>query len=283
MLLFIAAIGGLTLVGFLEWRERSAVQTVRQERQSLSQADAAVLTFATVARRLPCPDVNRDGLEDCASTGQKGWLPTVTLRLAGADAGVGIAQLRYLVQRGGGDAALDLTVLSDSWRPLGYDDGDGFQAMLEAPPYPGDIETLPDFCQRVDAARASTTTAVMAQVNASPARTVAYALVHPGLVDADGDGSLFDGENAAASQRVEDPDRSPGLATYDDLVLERSFQSLRAAYQCQPLIDSINTVALGLDVVEQVAEMRQDNIDSAVQAVAFAAIGAAITAVETVA
>lgn len=284
VMLLIAALGGLTLVGFLEWQERSAAQTVRQERQSLSQADAALLTFATVARRLPCPDVDRDGLEDCASSGQKGWLPTVTLRLAGADAGVGIAQLRYLVQRGGGDAGLDLTALSDSWRPLGYDDGSGgFQAMLEAPPYPGDILTLPDFCQRVDAARAATATAGMAQVNASPARTVAYALVHPGLADADGDGTLFDGENAAASQRVEDPDRSPGLATYDDLVLERSFQSLRLAYQCQPLIDSINTVALGLDVVEQVAEMRQDNIDSAVQAVAFAALGAAITAVETVA
>lgn len=282
VMLLIAALGGLTLVGFLEWQERSAVQTVRQERQSLSQADAAVLTFATVARRLPCPDVDRDGLEDCASSGQKGWLPTVTLRLAGADAGVGIAQLRYLVQRGGGDAGLDLTALSDSWRPLGYDDGSGgFQAMLEAPPYPGDILTLPDFCQRVDAARAATATAGMAQVNASPARTVAYALVHPGLADADGDGTLFDGENAAAGQRVEDPDRSPGLATYDDLVLERSFQSLRLAYQCQPLIDSINTVALGLDVVEQVAEMREDNIESAEQAVAFAALGAAITAVET--
>lgn len=284
VMLLIAALGGLTLVGFLEWQERSAAQTVRQERQSLSQADAALLTFATVARRLPCPDVDRDGVEDCASTGQKGWLPTVTLRLAGADAGVGIAQLRYLVQRGGGDTARDLSVLSDSWRPLTHDsDNGGFQAMLAAPPYPDDIRTLPDFCQRVDAARAATATAGMAQVNAAPARTVAYALVHPGRIDADGDGSLFDGENAVASQRVEDPDRSPGLATYDDLVLERSFQSLRLAYQCQPLIDSINTVALGLDVVEQVAEMRQDNIDSAVQAVAFAALGAAITAVETVA
>ena len=284
VMLLIAALGGLTLVGFLEWQERSAVQTVRQERQSLSQADAALLAFATVENRLPCPDVDRDGLEDCGGGEQKGWLPTVTLRLAGADAGVGIAQLRYLVQRGGGDADLDLTVLSDRWRPLGYaDGGDGFQAMREAPPYPGDILTLPDFCQRVDAGRAAMATAGMAQVNASPARTVAYALVHPGLLDADGDGSLFDGENAAASQRVEDPDRSPGLATYDDLVLERSFSSLRMAYQCQPLIDSINTVALGLDVTEQVADMREDNIASAQQAVAFAAIGAAITAVETAA
>lgn len=285
VLLFIAAMGGLTLVGFLEWRERSAVQTVRQERQSLSQADAALLTFATVARRLPCPDVDRDGIEDCGSSAQKGWLPTVTLRLAGADAGVGIAQLRYLVQRGGGNAELDLTVLSDSWRPLSYDDDDGFQSMLEAPPYPQDIPgailTLPDFCQRVDNASQATDTAGMARVNSAPPRPVAYALVHPGLLDADGDGSLFDGENAGADPVVANPDRSHALAEYDDLVLERTFLSLRQAYQCQPLIDSINTVALALDVAEQVAEMREDNIESAEQAVAFAALGAAITAVET--
>lgn len=286
VMLLIAALGGLTLVGFLEWQERSAVQTVRQERQSLSQADAALLAFATVENRLPCPDVDRDGLEDCGGGEQKGWLPTVTLRLAGADAGVGIAQLRYLVQRGGGNAALDLTVLSDSWRPLDHDDDDGFQAMRDTVPtsgatYPADILTLADFCQRVDAGRTATATAGMARVNASPARAVAYALVHPGRLDADGNGSLFDGENAAAGSMVDDPDRSPALATYDDLVLERSFQSLRQAYQCQPLLDSINTVALALDVAKQVAEMRESNIASAIKAVAFAAIGAAITAVET--
>jgi type II secretory pathway pseudopilin PulG len=283
VLLFIAIVGGLATVGYLEWRDRSALQSSRQERASLSQADAAVITFATVMRRLPCPDTDRDGLEDCGSGAQKGWLPSVSLKLAGADAGVGVAQLRYLVQRGA--SAYDLTVLGDDWRPLEYDaDANTFAAMRETTAsggsYQANILTLPDLCQRVGEGAAATFGTGMAHVTSSPLRPVAYALVHPGLEDTDGDGSLFDGVNASAGNTVEDPDRSPLLSNYDDVVRERSFASLQSAFHCQPLAQSINTVALGLDVVNQVDEMREGNIDAAERAVIFAALGAAITAVE---
>ncbi|MDO9253115.1 MAG: hypothetical protein Q8S71_18305 [Hydrogenophaga sp.] len=283
VLLFIAIVGGLATVGYLEWRDRSALQSSRQERASLSQADTAVITFATVMRRLPCPDTDRDGLEDCGSGAQKGWLPSVSLKLAGADAGVGVAQLRYLVQRGA--SAYDLTVLGDDWRPLEYDaDANTFAAMRETTAsggsYQANILTLPDLCQRVGEGAAATFGTGMAHVTSSPLRPVAYALVHPGLEDTDGDGSLFDGVNASAGNTVEDPDRSPLLSNYDDVVRERSFASLQSAFHCQPLAQSINTVALGLDVVNQVDEMREGNIDAAERAVIFAALGAAITAVE---
>lgn len=283
VLLFIAIVGGLATVGYLEWRERSALQSSRQERASLSQADTAVITFATVMRRLPCPDTDRDGLEDCGAGAQKGWLPSVSLKLAGADAGVGVAQLRYLVQRGA--TAYDLAVLGDDWRPLEYDDGaTTFAAMRDTTAsggsYQANILTLPDLCQRVGEGAVATFGTGMAHVTASPLRPVAYALVHPGLEDTDGDGSLFDGVNGAAGNTVEDPDRSPLLSSYDDVVRERSFASLQSAFHCQPLAQSIDTVALGLDVVNQVDEMREDNIDAAERAVIFAALGAAITAVE---
>lgn len=283
VLLFIAIVGGLATVGYLEWRERSALQSSRQERVSLSQADTAVITFATVMRRLPCPDTDRDGLEDCGGGAQKGWLPSVSLKLAGADAGVGVAQLRYLVQRGA--TAYDLAVLGDDWRPLEYDDGaTTFAAMRDTVgnggSYQANILTLPDLCQRVGEGAAATFGAGMAHVTSAPLRPVAYALVHPGLEDTDGDGSLFDGVNGAAGNTVEDPDRSPLLSSYDDVVRERSFASLQSAFHCQPLAQSIDTVALGLDVVDQVDDMRKDNIAAAERAVIFAALGAAITAVE---
>lgn len=283
VLLFIAIVGGLATVGYLEWRERSALQSSRQERVSLSQADTAVITFATVMRRLPCPDTDRDGLEDCGGGAQKGWLPSVSLKLAGADAGVGVAQLRYLVQRGA--TAYDLAVLGDDWRPLEYDDGaTTFAAMRDTVgnggSYQANILTLPDLCQRVGEGAAATFGAGMAHVTSAPLRPVAYALVHPGLEDTDGDGSLFDGVNGAAGNTVEDPDRSPLLSSYDDVVRERSFASLQSAFHCQPLAQSIDTVALGLDVVNQVDDMRKDNIAAAERAVIFAALGAAITAVE---
>lgn len=287
VLLLIIALGGLTAVGFLQWTERTAIQTARQEQRSLAQADQAVLTFATAMRRLPCPDTDRDGLEDCGSTAQKGWLPSTTLRLAGADAGVEVGQLRYVVQRGGGN--FDLTVLDDAWRPLSYDNDNGtFDAFIDTTAvtdgkYPVDILTVSDLCQRLSNAAATPLAAGMAGVGATPTRALAYALVHPGVEDRDGDGSTFDGANALTTPVVDDPTRSPGLATYDDIVFERSYGSLQQAFQCDVLNDSINTVALGLDLIEQVDEMKADNIASAQRAIIMASLLAAITAIETTA
>lgn len=282
VLLLVAVLGGLSLVGYLEWRERTLVETSRQEHRALSQADQAIITFATVMRRLPCPDADGDGLEDCGTSAQKGWLPSQSLRQAGADPGVDIGRLRYLVQRGGGDQ--DLTVLSDTWRPLEYDDGAAtFFNMRDANPYPDDILNLADLCQRLAVGVETAYASGRAAVRSSPMRTVAYALVHPGMHGNTTTGSLFDGANQTDANEVEDPAKAPLLSTYDDVVFERSFASLRSAFQCQPLIDSINMVALGLDVSEQVADMRDDNIDAAQQAIIFASIGAGVTAVETAA
>lgn len=281
VLLLIAVLAGLATTGYLQWRERSAVDSSRQERQALVQADRAIVTFATVMRRLPCPDINRDGIEDCSAVDQKGWLPSVSLLMAGADPGVNVGQLRYLVQRGGG--ANDLTVLDDAWRPLEYDTKGKTYGSMRATTatggdYQADILTLTDLCKRLDDGRATPYAAGMAEVRSSPVRTTAYALVHPGNDDADGDGSFFDGANASADSAVEDPIRRPLLARYNDIVLERSYASLLAGLHCAPLIDSINTVALAHDVVSQVDDLKTGNIAAAQQAIIFAALGAVITA-----
>jgi hypothetical protein len=287
VLLFIAVLSGLAVTGYLEWRARETVKTARQERQSLSQADTALITFSTIHFRLPCPDTNRDGLEDCGSTAQKGWLPSTTLQLAGADPGVSTGQLRYLVQRGATAYDLANPTIADDWRPLEYDDGSpaNFNTMrtttASGGDYQADILTLTDLCQRLEVGSGTALSSGMAQVASSPARTVAYALVHPGISDADGNDSLFEGINSTGSgNSVEDPAKTPLLSSYDDRVLERSFSSLYTAFNCQPLFQSINTVALGLDVIDQVADMREDSIDAAERAVIFASLATAITAVE---
>lgn len=283
VLLLIAVLAGLAIIGYMQWRERAAVDSSRQERQALAQADRALIAYATVMRRLPCPDTNRDGVEDCGSGDQKGWLPSVSLRLAGADPGVDVGQLRYLVQRGAGTN--DLTVLDDAWRPLEYNTAAKTFAMRDTTAsggtYQAAIHTLTDFCARVDSGRRAAYAAGMAEVRSTPVRTVAYALVHPGNDDADGDGSVFDGVNASADSAVEDPARKPLLARYNDIVAERSHATLLAQLHCDPLIDSINTVSLAHDVVLQVDGLRTGNIESAKQAIIFAALGAAITALDT--
>lgn len=282
VLLLIAVMAGLSAIGYMQWRERSAVDSSRQERQALAQADRAIIAYATVVGSLPCPDVDRDGLQDCGAGNQSGWLPSVTLRLAGADAGVDVGQLRYLVQRQGG--ANDLTVLNDSWRPLEYNATNKTYTDMRSTGgagYPADILTLTDLCQRIDVGRTTTLNTTMAQLAAPASRATAYALAHPGNGDANGDGNLFDGANTGANANVlEDPARRPVLATYNDLVLERSYGSLLSAFHCRPLIDSINTVALAHDVTDSVAEMRRDNIEAATRALAFATLAAAMTALE---
>jgi hypothetical protein len=281
VLLLIAVMAGLATMGYLQWRERAAIDSSRQERQSLEQADHAILAFATVEHRLPCPDTNRDGEEDCGTLSeQKGWLPSVTLRLAGADPGVDVGQLRYLVQRSA--SPNNLTVRTDSWRPLEYDEDNTTFFAMRAGGYPNDILTLTDFCQRLDTA-STTLGPALAQVNVTGGRAVAYALAHPGNNDADGDGDLFDGANSNAggnANLLEDPARRPQLASYNDIVRERSFASLQSDLHCRPLIDSINTVALGHDVVVQVADMRDDNIESATRAIAFSLLAAIMTGLE---
>lgn len=281
----ISVVAGLAAIGYLQWRERSAVDSSRQERQALAQADQAIIAFATVERRLPCPDVNRDGEEDCgAPADQKGWLPSVTLRLAGADPGVDVGQLRYLVQRQGGTN--DLSLLTDAWRPLEYGGTPANFSQMRTYSQPA-LFTLTDLCQRIETARGTPMAATLASVNSAPARATAYALAHPGINDADGNGDVFDGANdnrAANANWLEDPARRPGLGpnSYNDLVLERSFASLLTAFHCRPLIDSINTVALGHDVSVHVAAMQADNIRFARRAVAFAALAATITGLELV-
>jgi hypothetical protein len=281
VLLFVAILGGLAVTGYLEWRARETVKTARQERQSLAQADTALTTFATIHFRLPCPDTDRDGLEDCGAA-QKGWLPSTTLQLAGADPGVGIGQLRYLVQRGATAYDLANPTAGDDWRPLEYGGFpptfDAMRATGAAPAYQANILTLADMCQRLEVGSAAALTSGMAQVSSSPARAVAYALVHPGLADTSGNGSLFEGVNATnAGNAFEDPAKTPSLSSYDDRVLERSFSSLYAAFDCQPLFQSINTVALGMDVVTQVDDMRQDSIAAAQAGVAIGTVMVAIT------
>ena len=277
VMLIIALLGGLTAFGFMELRERESTQSVRQEKALLAQADAALLTFVTINNRLPCPDTDRDGLEDCAAVAQKGWFPSKTLLFAGADSGVVVGQLRYLVQRS--NASYDLTAVTDTWRPLKYTStfADMQKSTASGGTYPSTILTLADFCERVKLATNAVATGVtpgMAQVTSSPARAVAYALAHPGRYGANGSGAGFDGVNASVGNSFEDPAKKTLLADYDDVVLERSFSSLQLTYNCESLAQSINTISLGLDVVAQVDVMRVANITSASIALATAVFSA---------
>jgi len=96
--LVILGIIGILLTRWLGTLSEERSQVVR--RDLLQRADDAVMGFVTSQSRLPCPDTNHDGREDCGG-GEVGKLPYLTVGLPDARAG----RLRYGVLRRTGDSA----------------------------------------------------------------------------------------------------------------------------------------------------------------------------------
>lgn len=97
--LVILGIIGILLTHWLGTMAEENRQVAR--RDLLQRADDALLGFAASQSRLPCPDTNHDGREDCGG-GEVGKLPYLTVGLPDARAG----HLRYGVLRRTGDSAV---------------------------------------------------------------------------------------------------------------------------------------------------------------------------------
>ncbi|MGB3393919.1 MAG: prepilin-type N-terminal cleavage/methylation domain-containing protein [Stenotrophomonas sp.] len=78
----------------------SAERTQVTQRNLLQRADDALLAFAAIQSRLPCPDADHDGREDCAGSLAVGTLPYATLGLPDRRA----SAIRYGVLRRTGAA-----------------------------------------------------------------------------------------------------------------------------------------------------------------------------------
>lgn len=97
--LVILGIIGILLVRWIDLQSKERQQVA--QRDLLQRADDALMGFAAIHSRLPCPDTGGDGREDCAS-GSVGTLPYWTLGLPDARAG----RVRYGVLRRTGEQAL---------------------------------------------------------------------------------------------------------------------------------------------------------------------------------
>jgi type II secretory pathway pseudopilin PulG len=219
----------LGLLTTLSWRFIAA-RAQRTEsvatRSLLERADWALTGFVLSNHRLPCPDTNGDGWQDC-SPGEVGRLPFKTLGMADARAGM----IRYGVLRradevadpeaAAGDPApalsrnADLTALSDRFYPLvgwiGDFDPSGptlpelttetalsarvVKPVIASNRILNNINGI-DFCQALRVAEDPAPTDVTGHVHTTAggiSRQVAYALALPGALDASGDNEPFDG------------------------------------------------------------------------------------------
>lgn len=199
-------------------RQREALA----ERDLLARADDAVTGFVSARHRLPCPDLDGDGREDCMSPiAQVGHLAWRSIGLPDARA----ARLRYgVLRRPAADGMLDADLAEARQRFLPLTTT---PEMLRAP----GANAL-DLCQatRVAAGQAFDP-AFLHTGNGNEARHVAYALAAPGVLDANGDGNPFDGAQALVEARFERPQRG-SAPDYDDRVLAVGFDQLWARLGC---------------------------------------------------
>lgn len=270
--------------GFMAYNARYALSN--NQRASLRHADTAVTGFALSHGRLPCPDDDADGREDCASGKAVGTLPFVSIGMPQARAG----GIRYGVYRnamvtGVDDADLAtardrMPLLATQGSPLvGYDEfsgaGNGIDlcvALRNGGNAPDDSDLLHVTTPRRD-------------IN------VAYAFALPGWHDADQGGGIFDATNDAGGLAFEAPARvTDGL--YDDRVVSIGFDRLmgrlgcygtlalathahaNAAIMAEIMYQGMQDYKIQLDIIEELAYANYLTAVAAV-AIATAAVSAA--------
>ncbi len=263
----------LGLVTLLLWRfievriqQRAAVTTYTL----LERADQALTGFAMSHHRLPCPDSDRDGIENCGDPANEvAFLPAQTLGLADARAG----QIRYGVLRRTSEEtdpeanpAIDplpaltrkanLTVAADTfWPMIALLGGGAFTETLPdlsadsfVPPFAvnvplGEKNGL-DFCYTLriaDALRPDEATIKNHHVHVvlpdGTARQVAYAMALPGALDTSGTGGMLDGSQESALA-FDSPQRARTFDN-DDRVRAVSLGTLWQRLECGEAIASI--------------------------------------------
>ena len=201
------------VMGLVAWRMLPLSRDVAQGQPvvlQLAQAQAAVDGFVLRRHRLPCPDTNGDGLENCTPIVSRG-------QLAWRDLGLnqGFAQLRYGVYRvGSNDLAQALAR----------------QMPLLPPPISANVINGLDLCVALRAA--VTTPGVVSGLTAGGV-DAAYALAHPGP-----DGQ-FQGLNVPAFDL-------PGRALshdYDDTVVATGLTELSGRLSCPTRLGEANAAA----------------------------------------
>lgn len=274
--IFIVVLGLLTIVAmkFLPQLERVALAPKRLD--VIPRIDDAIHGFIYANGRLPCPDGNGDGLEDC--TISNGELPYRTLGMAAPALNSGRISYRYSVFRRANSADLsqdvDLAVSADRFYPL-LPVINSTKLAVETPL--GESNSV-DFCQALFVGvQGVTDTTVLYVGTGATATNVAYLIADPGTEDSNNDGDLFDGVNNTGigwelTDRVKSID-------YDDTVFAVDFNQLYTRLGCagiaSPVVHGHPNVALAVDIMHDsmidygdqldlIAELAEAKVEAAI-------------------
>lgn len=246
-------------------------ENVEVDKSILVKMDNQLLGFIATYNRLPCPDSNNNGLEDCTSS--TGAIPYKTLGLNEDYAGVGSIPVQYAVFRNSGTMS-DLANITNLFNPT---DSHGTITTLN------NINGL-DFCTAIANGKASTFSSTFAHVVLPDGTTkaVPYVIVTAGLANLDGGATAFDGKNSTAALDFESANKEH-TADYDDSVFTKSFDELASTLNCDTAQNSLNLMADGKATHEENVAQAESIKDGATLAAVIIAlqivVGIANTAV----
>ncbi len=269
MLLLIAA----QAIPLLSERERLDTTDL-----TIDDVSEALVSFAAINSRLPCPDTNGDGLEGaagiCDLTDDIGRVPYRELGFSDPILDEANLPVRYAVYRNPDDTA-DLAALPNRFIPVLPGNpptartytSPGVLELLTFPSVPiSDYITATginttrvtssalndlDFCLALRNAKIATTdTNYVHTLEGTNRPNSAFALVSGGVEDADGDGAdfAFDGVNEGVGVEFESParrrnDSSTAALVYDDLVFAMPFNLLESKLSCAAATISVTASA----------------------------------------
>ena len=235
--------------GFVFLKAQEISQRETERTVLLAAADRAVVNYAAINGRLPCPDSAGDGFENCAAGVQKGWLPVITLGLDASAPARGVTRLLYIAYRGVG---ADLATAVDRFSPARWDYYASPSVDSHFGAYsPAQISVV-DLCRGLTLASGDPASATAAHTGAGAALVnVAYAMADGGT-DLDGSGNPFDGDlNPAATPGLELPSR-PADANYDDRVVAHGFADLSNLLNCATATRSLDAMGQAVEVNNEV-------------------------------
>ncbi|MBV1921582.1 MAG: type II secretion system GspH family protein [Pseudomonadales bacterium] len=254
--------------------ERQRLDTTDLTMDDVSQA---LVSFAAINARLPCPDVNNDGQEGtagvCDPADDVGTIPYRELGFSDPVLDEAHLPIRYAVYRNSSETA-DLATLSNRFIPV----LPGNPPTQRSYTSPGvlDLVTFPstsglitatginptratsaalndlDFCLALRNAKIATANAAyLHTLESTNTPNSAFVLVSGGVEDADGDAvdQAFDGVNeGSGGVDFESPDRrrndsSTAALVYDDLVVAMPFNLLESKLSCAAVTISVTASA----------------------------------------
>jgi len=224
----------LVIIGILAFFSVKFVSNIgrqalnEQFKNDLQRADQAIIGFIYANNRLPCPDINKNGFEECGIANITGNLPIKTLGIESSLQKKQGGQIRYGVfRKANANLAIDndLAQLKDRFEPLLPDSAASNQSNGL------------DLCLALKTA--SLTAPDNMQLNiGSSSINVAYAIADSGALDANNDSVLFDGSNGSGV-KFEKPNK-PHINNYDDNVLAIGFNELSGRLNCAKVLAETN-------------------------------------------